>query len=96
MRGIFWLIVLAAFGAGMWLIAVKITVVPQEKLCFLEKGCVWVKVAQTQEDQVQGLSGKWFMVPDAGMLFVYEEAEVLTFWMKQMQTILLKVIQIHP
>jgi len=90
MRGIFWVIVLAAFGVGVWMLATTISVVPQKKMCFVGHNaapdvCVWVKVAAIESDQVRGLSGKWFMPEQVGMLFVYDEAQFLSFWMKQMR-----------
>ncbi len=90
MRGIFWLIVLVAFGVGMWMIASTISVVPGKKICFLGDNdgpntCVWVKVAAIDSEQVRGLSGKWFMPEQVGMLFVYDESQFLSFWMKEMR-----------
>ena len=44
-----------------------------------------VDVADEAEERQQGLSGRETMAQDAGMLFVFEEEEPLTFWMKDMR-----------
>ena len=43
-----------------------------------------VDVAAQPEERRQGLSGRPYMAPDAGMLFVFEDAQVRNFWMKEM------------
>jgi len=40
------------------------------------------EVADTLQEQRQGLMGRDNLPEDAGMLFVYSEPETLTFWMK--------------
>ena len=44
-----------------------------------------VDVAVKPEDRQQGLSGRETMAQDTGMLFVFEEEQPLTFWMKDMR-----------
>ena len=44
-----------------------------------------VEVAVTAEQRQQGLSGKPSLASGAGMLFVFESAMPLQFWMKRMQ-----------
>ena len=44
-----------------------------------------VDVADEPEERYQGLSGRETMAGDTGMLFVFEEEEPLTFWMKDMR-----------
>lgn len=91
-RGFFWLLVLGGFGIAAWLFATTITVIPQKQLCFADliattdqKGCVWVAVADTPAEMAKGLSGKWWMPESVGMWFVFPEADVPTFWMKEMR-----------
>ena len=90
-RGLFWLLVLGGFGIAAWLFATTITIVPQKQFCFADpvtagqSGCVWVKVADIPVSQAKGLSGKWWIPENVGMLFTYEEPEVLSFWMKEMR-----------
>lgn len=43
-----------------------------------------VDVADDSGEQARGLSGRPFMGPDVGMLFVFEGEEVRNFWMKEM------------
>ena len=44
-----------------------------------------VDVAVKPGERQQGLSGRETMAQDTGMLFVFEEEEPLTFWMKDMR-----------
>ncbi len=44
-----------------------------------------VDMAVLPEERRQGLSGREYMAPDAGMLFVFEEEQQLHFWMKEMR-----------
>ena len=43
-----------------------------------------VKLAETPEEQARGLSGRTFLGPNEGMLFLYPKRGPLTFWMKEM------------
>jgi len=43
---------------------------------------VTVELARTPEDRAQGLMDRAHLDPDAGMLFIFEEAELHGFWMK--------------
>lgn len=45
---------------------------------------VWVKIAKTDEQKRQGLSGVKFLAEDEGMLFVYDKPALWSFWMKDM------------
>ena len=42
-----------------------------------------IEVAVTPEERQRGLSGRESMPVDAGMLFVFEEERVLSFWMRE-------------
>lgn len=42
----------------------------------------WVEVASTRQAVAQGLSGRKSLPADGGMLFVYPESSMRTFWMK--------------
>jgi len=44
-----------------------------------------VEVAQTQEEHRQGLIGRTELSDSEGMLFIYEKAHILSFWMKGMK-----------
>jgi len=41
-----------------------------------------VELATTQKAREQGLSGRKTLEDEAGMLFIYEEAQICHFWMK--------------
>jgi|SRR3989344_840572 len=43
-----------------------------------------VFVADTPQEQKQGLGGREALLPDQGMLFVFPESGMHTFWMKDM------------
>ena len=43
-----------------------------------------VEVVSGADEKRQGLSGRESLVEDHGMLFIYDEKEVLDFWMKDM------------
>ena len=43
-----------------------------------------LEVMRTREEQIRGLSGRESLNENAGMLFVYEEPVVPSFWMKEM------------
>lgn len=45
---------------------------------------VLVEIADTPEKQVQGLSGRKELPEGRGMLFLFKQADVLTFWMPNM------------
>lgn len=44
-----------------------------------------LEIADTPAKQRQGLSGRASLASDHGMLFVYPEEKILTFWMKDMK-----------
>ena len=41
-----------------------------------------MEVADTHESRVKGLMGREHLDPNTGMLFIFEEPQPLTFWMK--------------
>ena len=43
------------------------------------------ELAIDPSDRAKGLSGQADLAPKTGMLFVYEEPKILSFWMKEMQ-----------
>ena len=44
-----------------------------------------MEVADTGQERSQGLSGRPALAPGTGMLFVFEEPGIYTFWMIEMQ-----------
>ena len=52
-----------------------------QKVCFNEN-CYAVELAQTDEQRQTGLMGREHLDKDKGMLFIYEDEGVYTFWMK--------------
>jgi hypothetical protein len=43
---------------------------------------VTVEVARTVIEQAQGLMFRWSLAPNHGMIFIYRDADVRRFWMK--------------
>jgi len=43
-----------------------------------------VEVARTTTERAKGLSSRNSLVPDTGMLFVFDKADLHSFWMKDM------------
>lgn len=41
-----------------------------------------VEVADTRESQILGLMGRESLAPDAGMLFIFDQPNMQSFWMK--------------
>jgi uncharacterized membrane protein (UPF0127 family) len=52
-----------------------------QKVCFNEN-CYAVELAETNEQRETGLMGRDHLDNDKGMLFVYGDDRVYTFWMK--------------
>ncbi len=53
---------------------------------FVNRGdCIRLGKAVTAADRQQGLSGKTFMPPDEGLLFVFEPPQQACMWMKDMR-----------
>ena len=50
---------------------------------FVGGSAVQVEVADSPAARARGLSGRKSLAADAGMLFVYPEPAILTFWMKE-------------
>jgi uncharacterized membrane protein (UPF0127 family) len=58
---------------------------PNTTVISLENGhTINVKVAQTNKDRVKGLSGRRNLPENSGMLFVFDQPRILSFWMKEM------------
>ncbi|MBU1038778.1 DUF192 domain-containing protein [Patescibacteria group bacterium] len=55
-----------------------------EKRIKLAQGELTVELATTPEDQAKGLSGRPFLNKNRGMLFVFGQSDVYTFWMDKM------------
>jgi uncharacterized membrane protein (UPF0127 family) len=51
---------------------------------YVGKNLIFIKVARTQEEREQGLSGVKTLAQDEGMLFILPTLQQPTFWMKDM------------
>ncbi|UFX82675.1 DUF192 domain-containing protein [Candidatus Absconditicoccus praedator] len=52
-----------------------------DRVCF-DDLCFYVDIAKTQEQKQKGLMGVEELPEDSGMLFVYDESDKYSFWMK--------------
>ena len=50
-------------------------------VCF-DKNCFEVEIAKTPQERSQGLMFRESLDENTGMLFIYEEDEIYSFWMK--------------
>ncbi len=53
----------------------------QDQVCF-EDNCFFVELAITPQEQAQGLMFRESLDSDKGMLFIFENGEESSFWMK--------------
>ncbi len=58
--------------------------IPDEPTVTIRDRVVAVEIARTQAEQAQGLSDRSSLVWHRGMLFVYDQADFLSFWMRRM------------
>ena len=49
---------------------------------YLNQKEIWVQVAKTAEERAKGLMGRLQLPQDEGMLFIFEEENYHSFWMK--------------
>lgn len=76
-----------SMGIGVLFISLKQTQMPKDpslKKLQVGEAFVWVKIAQSDEEKRQGLSGVKFMGKDEGMLFIFDRPKAHMFWMKDM------------
>ena len=90
MRRIFSVVLVAVFAAAMVatsaFLALAQEPVPEATLGIVnsagERVEVPVEVADTEEERQMGLMGRDALAEDAGMLFVFDAEQQLSFWMK--------------
>lgn len=77
-----------AVVAGGWLLRRPVSAVPElparARITLREKPLL-LELALTDDERRQGLSGREQLSPDEGMLFVFGEAGIFPFWMKEMK-----------
>lgn len=62
-----------------------VSILPERRVCFQDKGCVLVAMAKTDREQQRGLGGVRWLPDTLGMLFVFDDADLHPFWMKGMR-----------
>ena len=65
-----------------WLLLVSMALAGEAVPLILGGTQVSVEVADTPQERAIGLMGRVSLAPDAGMLFVYPDEAVRSFWMK--------------
>ena len=55
---------------------------PEQNQVCINDNCFYVELATTPEDRARGLMFREHLDPDKGMLFIFEEEGVHSFWMK--------------
>lgn len=75
----------AAAGPKSTMVPVDSTVPIEGPLVRVENVVFRVELALTVEQQAHGLSGRDLLMPGTGMLFVYQQENALSFWMKEMR-----------
>ena len=78
--GIIVIIVIALFGVFFLNSKNK-----NAKIIGIGNSKIRVEIADDLTEQIQGLSGRESLCETCGMLFVYDEPQILTFWMKGMR-----------
>ncbi len=59
--------------------------IPVDHVITINQKQIYVRVADTEAKQIQGLSGFKVLPPDQGMLFLFKRVDYYAFWMKDMQ-----------
>lgn len=57
----------------------------QKRAVVIGSTSIFVDVADTQEERIQGLSGRESLEDNQGMLFIFEESDKHGIWMKDMK-----------
>lgn len=57
----------------------------QDRSICIKDSCFEVELAVTQEERGNGLIGRNKLDADKGMLFIFEEEDIHSFWMKDMK-----------
>jgi len=84
-RIIFLLLVLLAAGTAVYFMAPKKIRQPSQEKISVGGHIFETEIADTDLKRAQGLSGRMSLCPDCAMLFVFPEASIRTFWMKDMK-----------
>ena len=90
MKRVYWVLLLVVLAAAMTatsaVLALAQEAVPGTTLTIVnsagERVEVPVEVADTDEERQMGLMGRDALAEDAGMLFVFDAEQQLSFWMK--------------
>src|SRR3989344_7880186 len=69
-----------AVGFTVWY-QTRAEIISGSRVCF-EEDCFFVEIADENAERMKGLMNRTSMDADRGMLFIWEEEEIYSFWMK--------------
>ena len=78
------IVLIALFAIFLVIAAISILREDENQVCF-EKNCFEVELAVTEEQQETGLTNRFSLDKDKGMLFIFNQEGNYPFWMKGMQ-----------
>ena len=79
------ILVLVVLIAGMSLYYIQLKKPSETATVHIGDTEIAVEIADTSISRAQGLSDRDYLLPNTGMLFVFEEPEIQYFWMKGMR-----------
>lgn len=81
-------IVISIFVIGFFAFEVKKTILPSSSISQptvkIKSKIIKVEIADEFKEQIQGLSDRKNLCPECGMLFIFNNKQERTFWMKNM------------
>lgn len=75
---------LLLFSFFLFVIVTRVSFPQENKVCFKDN-CFAVELAKTKDEQQRGLMLRPHLDEDKGMLFIYNNEEIRSFWMKNMR-----------
>lgn len=75
------LMIVIVFGLTQLLESNIQPIVLSDQVCF-DDDCFFVELAITEEQKEVGLMFRGYLEPDTGMLFIFDEPDYYSFWMK--------------
>lgn len=54
----------------------------KSEVCTIDKKCIKIEIAQTEEERTQGLMYREILDNNSGMLFIFTQENIYPFWMK--------------
>lgn len=77
-------ILLTVFLLALVILAIVFLFKDQQQNLTINGRTIKIEIADETEEVIQGLSGKTSLCADCGMLFIFPDYQIRTFWMKEM------------